>query len=67
MTSVVILLLLGGIVALMWQGALNVANGSLSGGTIASFVLTGGIVAGSFGSLTEVYGDLLRDLLNHDR
>ena len=60
MTTVVIVLLLGGIVALMWQGALNVADGTLSGGTIAGFVLTGGIVAGSFGSLTEVYGDLLR-------
>jgi len=60
MTTVVIVLLLGGIVALMWQGALNVADGTLSGGTIAGFVLTGGIVAGAFGSLTEVYGDLLR-------
>jgi ATP-binding cassette subfamily B protein len=37
-----------------------VANGSLTGGTIAAFVLTGGIVAGSCGALTEVYGDLLR-------
>jgi len=60
MTTVVIVLLLGGIVALMWEGALQVAAGSLSGGTIAGFVLTGGIVAGAFGSLTEVYGDLLR-------
>lgn len=60
MTTVVIVLLLGGIVTLMWEGALKVAEGSLSSGTIAGFVLTGGIVAGAFGSLTEVYGDLLR-------
>ncbi|MFM5952922.1 MAG: ABC transporter transmembrane domain-containing protein [Novosphingobium sp.] len=60
MTSVVILLVMGGIVMLMWEGALKVADGSLSGGTIASFVLTGGLVAGAFGALTEVYGDLLR-------
>ncbi len=36
------------------------AAGRLSGGTIAAFVLTGGLIAGSFGSLTEVYGDLVR-------
>ena len=60
MTSIVILLALGGITALMWQGAVGVANGSISGGTIAQFVLTGGLVAGSFGALTEVYGDLMR-------
>lgn len=60
MTSVVILLVMGGIVMLMWEGALSVADGSVSGGTIASFVLAGGIVAGAFGALTEVYGDLLR-------
>jgi len=60
MTAVVIFLVMGGITAIMWQGAIGVANGSLSGGTIAAFVLTGGIVAGSCGALTEVYGDLLR-------
>ena len=60
MTSIVILLALGGITALMWQGAVGVANGTISGGTIAQFVLTGGLVAGSFGALTEVYGDLMR-------
>ncbi|WP_374530864.1 ABC transporter transmembrane domain-containing protein [Novosphingobium sp.] len=60
MTSVVIILVMGGIVMLMWEGAISVADGSVSGGTIASFVLAGGIVAGAFGSLTEVYGDLLR-------
>src|SRR3546814_2259506 len=44
----------------MWQGALDVAAGRLSGGAIAAFVLTGGLVAGAFGALTETYGDLLR-------
>jgi ATP-binding cassette subfamily B protein len=44
----------------MWQGAIDVQSGRISGGTIAAFVLTGGIVAGAFGALTEVYGDLLR-------
>ncbi|WP_298172602.1 ABC transporter transmembrane domain-containing protein [Novosphingobium sp.] len=60
MTAIVIVLVFGGIATLMWQGAAAVASGSISGGTIAAFVLTGGIVAGAVGSLTEVYGDLLR-------
>lgn len=60
MTSIIILLIFGAITLLMWRGALAVSEGSISGGTIAAFVLTGGLVAGSFGSLTEVYGDLLR-------
>ena len=60
MTSVVILLVFGGVVLVMWRGALAVAEGTISGGTITAFVLVGGFVAGALGSLTEVYGDLLR-------
>jgi ATP-binding cassette subfamily B protein len=60
MTSLVIALVFGSITLVMWQGALDVAAGRLSGGTIAAFVITGGLVAGAFGALTEVYGDLLR-------
>ncbi|WP_432201418.1 ABC transporter transmembrane domain-containing protein [Erythrobacter sp. W53] len=60
MTSVIITLIFGSITLLMWRGAIAVTEGSISGGTIAAFVLTGGLVAGSFGALTEVYGDLLR-------
>ncbi len=60
MTGVVITVIFGAITMLLWRGALQVAEGTLSGGTIAAFVLTGVLVAGAFGSLTEVYGDLLR-------
>ena len=60
MTAVIMFLIFGSISVLMWQGAQGVASGAISGGTIAAFVVTGGLVAGSFGSLTEVYGDLLR-------
>ena len=60
MTAIVIGLIFTGITMLMWRGAIGVAEGSISGGTIAAFVLTGGLVAGAFGALTEVYGDLLR-------
>lgn len=60
MTSIIILLIFGSIVLLMWRGALAVAEGQISEGTIVAFVITGGLVAGAFGALTEVYGDLLR-------
>ncbi len=60
MTSVVMFLIFGSLVLLMREGALGVAKGTISGGTIAAFVITGGLVAGAFGSLTEVYGDLVR-------
>ncbi|MEZ5692615.1 MAG: ABC transporter transmembrane domain-containing protein [Altererythrobacter sp.] len=60
MTSIIILLIFGSITLLMWRGANGVASGEISGGTIFAFVVVGGLVAGAFGSLTEVYGDLLR-------
>ena len=60
MTAVIITIIFGSITMIMWQGALDVVSGRMSGGSIAAFVLTGGLVASSFGALTEVYGDLLR-------
>ncbi|MGX7896348.1 ABC transporter transmembrane domain-containing protein [Tsuneonella sp. HG222] len=60
MTVVIIAFVFGSITLLMWRGAVQVAEGQITGGTIAAFVLTGAFVAGAFGALTEVYGDLLR-------
>jgi ATP-binding cassette, subfamily B, bacterial len=60
LTATVIGLVFGSITLVMWQGALDVVAGRLSGGTIAAFVITGGLVAGAFGALTEVWGELLR-------
>ena len=60
LVAIVIMLIFSSITLVMWQGALDVASGKMSGGTIAAFVLTGALVAGAFGALTEVYGDLLR-------
>ena len=60
MTAIVIFLLFSSITWIIWQGALDVAAGRMSGGTIAAFVLYGGLLAGAFGALSEVYGDLLR-------
>jgi ATP-binding cassette subfamily B protein len=60
MTAIVIFLIFGAITMVIWQGATEVAAGRMTGGTIAAFVLYGGLLAGAFGNLSEVYGDLLR-------
>ena len=60
MTFIVIALLFSAITWVIWQGAADVAAGRMTGGTIAAFVLYGGLLAGAFGALSEVYGDLLR-------
>jgi len=60
MTAIAIFLIFGSITLVMWQGAIDVAAGRMTGGSIAAFVLTGGLVAGAFGALSESWGDLLR-------
>ena len=60
MTFTIIACIFGGVVMLLWEGATDVAAGRMSGGSIAAFVVTGMLVGGAFGALTEVYGDLLR-------
>lgn len=59
-TATAFLLIFGSITLVMWQGAVDVSTGRLTGGSIAAFVITGGLVAGAFGSLSESWGDLLR-------
>ena len=60
MTGIAIFLMFGAITMIIWQGAIDVAAGRITGGTIAAFVLYGGLLAGAFGALSEVYGDFLR-------
>ncbi len=60
MTAIVIFMIFSAITLVIWQGATEVAAGRMTGGTIAAFVLYGGLLAGAFGNLSEVYGDLLR-------
>ncbi|MGD9811675.1 MAG: ABC transporter transmembrane domain-containing protein [Sphingobium sp.] len=60
MTAITIFLIFGSITLVMWQGAVDVSTGKMTGGSIAAFVLTGGLVAGAFGALSESWGDLLR-------
>jgi len=60
MTAIMIGVIFGSITLVMWEGASDVASGQITGGSMFAFIVTGGIVAGAFGALTEVYGDLLR-------
>ncbi|MEE4349891.1 MAG: ABC transporter transmembrane domain-containing protein [Pacificimonas sp.] len=60
MTSVVIFLIFGAITLVLWQGAIDVITGAISGGTITAFIFASALVAGAFGSLTETYSDIMR-------
>jgi ATP-binding cassette, subfamily B, bacterial len=60
LTAMGMFLVFGAITAVIWQGAIDVAAGRMTGGSIAAFVLSGGLLAGAAGSLTETWGDVLR-------
>jgi ATP-binding cassette subfamily B protein len=60
LTALMIFLMIGSIVMVIWLGTIDVAAGRMTGGTILAFVLCGGLLAGAFGALSEVLGDLLR-------
>ncbi|MGZ3264800.1 MAG: ABC transporter transmembrane domain-containing protein [Croceibacterium sp.] len=60
MTFTFITVVFGAITALMWDGALSVAEGTMTGGTIAALLVVGVMVAGAFGALSDVYGSLLQ-------
>jgi ATP-binding cassette subfamily B protein len=60
MTAFALFIITGSITGVIWRGAIEVAAGRMTGGTIAAFVLYGAFLAGAFGNLSEVYGDLLR-------
>ncbi|HWT28516.1 MAG TPA: ABC transporter transmembrane domain-containing protein [Methylophilaceae bacterium] len=60
MTAFVITAVMGAIIFVLWLGARQVADGSMTGGQLASFILYAAIVAGSVGTIAEVWGDLMR-------
>src|SRR3546814_12519355 len=60
LTAMVIALLFSAMTLIMWDAVHDVASGQLTGGSLAAFVFTEGIVAGAFQALTEVSGELLR-------
>ncbi|MDF2096837.1 ABC transporter transmembrane domain-containing protein [Aquibaculum arenosum] len=60
LTALVILLVFGAVSAVLWIGGRDVLNGRISGGELASFVFYAVVVAGAFGAIGEVIGDLQR-------
>ena len=50
----------GALIAVLWLAAHAVANGTMTGGQLASFVLYALITAGGAGVLSEVWGDVMR-------
>jgi ATP-binding cassette subfamily B protein len=60
MTALVMWLLFTAITLIVWDAVGEVSAGRLSPGSLMAFMVTAILVTGSFGALTEVYGDLLR-------
>lgn len=58
--SFVIFALFGGIVAVMWYGALLVSEGTMSVGDLLSFVLYTTFIGGSIAGLGDIYGQVQR-------
>jgi ATP-binding cassette subfamily B protein len=60
MTVIVIFLVFAGIVGVLWIGARDVREGSMSPGELVQFVIYAVMVAGSVGALSEIWGELQR-------
>ena len=60
LTAVIITAVMGSIIFVLWVGARQVHDGTLTGGQLASFVLYAMLVAGGVGTLSEVWGDVMR-------
>jgi ATP-binding cassette subfamily B protein len=60
MTVIIISLVFFGIVGVLWIGATDVRQGTMSIGQLVQFVIYAVIVAGSVGALSEVWGEVQR-------
>jgi len=60
LTALIITAVMGTIIFVLWIGARQVHDGILTGGQLASFVLYAALVAGGVGTLSEVWGDVMR-------
>jgi ATP-binding cassette subfamily B protein len=58
--TVVIVLVLGAVGVMLWVGGMDVIAGRITGGELAAFVFYSLIVGSSFGTLSEVIGELQR-------
>ena len=58
LTALAFFLILSSVIAVLWIGASNVLDGTMSAGTLSQFLLYAVFAAGAFGSLSEVWGEL---------
>jgi ABC-type multidrug transport system fused ATPase/permease subunit len=65
--SFIIFVLFGGIVAIMWYGALLVKSGDMTVGDLLSFVLYTTFIGGSIAGLGDLYGQIQKAIGASDR
>ncbi|MFB9210835.1 ABC transporter ATP-binding protein [Echinicola jeungdonensis] len=65
--SFIIFALFGGIVAVMWYGALMVSTGAMSIGDLVSFVLYTTFIGGSIAGLGDIYGQVQKAIGSSER
>lgn len=58
MTAIAIVLIFAGVTGILWLGAQNVLDGSMTGGTLGQFILYAVLCATSIGALSEVWGEV---------
>lgn len=60
LTALIITAVMGSIIFVLWVGANQVHDGSMTGGQLASFILYAALAAGGVGTMAEVWGDVMR-------
>ena len=60
MTVIVIFLVFAGVVGVLWMGARDVRDGTMTPGQLVQFVIYAVLVAGAVGSLSEIWGEIQR-------
>ena len=60
MTVLVMILVFGGIVGVLWVGARDVAEGAMTIGELAQFLIYAFLVAGAVSVLSEIWGEIQR-------
>ena len=60
LTMLMVTAVLGTIIFVLWIGAHQVSEGTMTGGKLASFILYALMVAGAVGTMSEVWGDVMR-------
>jgi ATP-binding cassette subfamily B protein len=58
MTAIAIVLIFAGVTGILWLGAQQVLDGTMTGGTLSQFILYAVLCATAIGALSEVWGEV---------